>query len=204
MLQGVIVAAGLSSRIGSFKPLLPLGNRTIIENTISSMLDADVERVVLVLGFRGDEIKAVLQNAPFFDKLDIVYNPDYADTQMIDSIKIGVRALDPSCSDFFLLPGDIPAISSSTFRKVYDAHQSSIKAVTFPVVDGRRKHPPLISSRCMDRILSFQEDGGLRRLWEAMENEIGFVPVEDYGCTLDVDLPQDYERLLRYFSHSKT
>lgn len=196
-LQGVIVAAGLSRRMGEFKPLLRICDRTMIEWSIQSMLRSGVQRVVVVLGYRGKEIEQVLRKSGFFDRVRIVYNPDYAETQMLDSIKLGVRALE-ECRDFFLLPGDMPVIDPGTFRKVYQKHQNTGKDVTFPTIGGYRKHPPLISAACIPEILSFQEDGGLRQLWRRMEDRIQTVPVDDVGCTIDVDFPEDYVRVLEY------
>lgn len=196
-LQGVIVAAGLSRRMGAFKPLLRVDDRTMIERSVRSMLRAGVDRVTVVLGYRGDEIEAVLRKSGLFDRIHLVYNPDYAETEMLDSIKLGVRAL-MDCRDFFLLPGDMPAVHPETFRAVCQAHQGSGKAVTFPTIAGRRKHPPLISAACIPAILSFREEGGLRQLWRTMEDSIQSVPVDDLGCTMDVDVPRDYTRVLKY------
>lgn len=203
MLQGVVVAAGLSRRMQAFKPLLLIDGRTMVERSIHSMLCAGVRRVVVVLGYRGAEIEEVLRRSGFLERIHIVYNHDYAATQMLDSIKIGVGALD-DCRDFFLLPGDMPAVDPQTFRAVYNAHRNGRKAVTFPTIDGYRKHPPLISAACIPAILSFQEDGGLRQLWRTMENDIQTVPVDDLGCTIDVDYPRDYTRVLQYVGDRDT
>ena len=196
-LQGVVVAAGLSRRMQDFKPLMMIDGRPMIEQSIRSMLCAGVQRVVVVLGYRGEEIERVLRQSNFFDRIRVVYNRNYATTQMLDSIQIGVEALE-DCRDFFLLPGDMPAIAPQTFRAVYRAHRSGGKAVTFPTIDGYRKHPPLISASCIPAILSFQEDGGLRQLWKTMEDAIQTVPVDDLGCTIDVDYPKDYTWVLQY------
>lgn len=135
------------------------------------------------------------------DYIRMVRNRDYLHSEMLDSIKLGVASLGP-CSDFFLLPGDIPMVSPATFRAIQKTHLCGENLVTFPTVDGRRKHPPLISARCIQRILSFQEAGGLRQLWKNMEQETGNVAVDDMGCTMDVDSPGDYEKILQYLARS--
>ena len=65
---GLIVAAGLSSRMGCFKPLLPLRGKTVIENTIDSMLLCGISPVVVVLGYRGREVEAVLHSRSYYRK----------------------------------------------------------------------------------------------------------------------------------------
>ena len=196
-LQGLVVAAGLSRRMGDFKPLLPMNGRTMIEQTILSMLCAGVRRVVVVLGHRGEEVEAVLRNSGFRDRICVVYNRDYSTTEMLDSIKLGAAALHPR-GDFFLLPGDVPMVSPGTFRAVREAHLENGKDVTFPALAGRRKHPPLISAFCIGQILAYHGENGLRGLWAGMEDRIGLVPVDDLGCTMDVDEPRDYRRALQY------
>ena len=60
--NGLILAAGMSSRMGSFKPLMPLRGKTLIENSIDSMLLSGVSRVVVVLGYRGEEVERILRS----------------------------------------------------------------------------------------------------------------------------------------------
>ena len=200
-IKGVIAAAGLSRRMGAFKPPMPINGRPMIERSVMSMLSADVEEVVVVLGYRAREIEEVLRQSPAAPYIRMVRNRDYLHSEMLDSIKLGVASLGP-CSDFFLLPGDIPMVSPATFRAIQKTHLCGENLVTFPTVDGRRKHPPLISARCIQRILSFQEAGGLRQLWKNMEQETGNVAVDDMGCTMDVDSPGDYEKILQYLARS--
>ena len=50
MIGGVILAAGLSSRMKDFKPLLPIGNTTFIKRLILQMRTVGVEKIVVVTG----------------------------------------------------------------------------------------------------------------------------------------------------------
>ena len=59
---GLILVAGLSSRMGDFKPLLPLCGKTLIENTVDSMLRGGAEKIVVVTGYRGNEVEEILRN----------------------------------------------------------------------------------------------------------------------------------------------
>ena len=47
-IQGLIVAAGQSSRMGAFKPLLELEGYALIERSIFSLKNAGVEEIVVV------------------------------------------------------------------------------------------------------------------------------------------------------------
>jgi CTP:molybdopterin cytidylyltransferase MocA len=195
--NGIIVAAGLSSRMKAFKPLLKLKEKTIIEYSIDSMLNAGVNQIVVVLGFNAKEVETLLRNKYDCSQLTFIYNEKYAETDMLASVKLGISALD-NCDAFYLLPGDMPAIKIKTFLMVKDSMGRTGAMVAFPTINGQRKHPPLISWKCVDLIINFHGDGGLRELWNRLEDQIVTVPVEDFGCTIDADTKEDYNRLLHY------
>ena len=196
-INGIILAAGLSSRMKEFKPLLKLKEKTIIEHTVDSMFNAGVNQVIVVLGYRAEEVETLLRTKYDDSRLLFIRNEKYAETDMLTSVKIGISALN-TCDAFYLLPGDMPAIDSKTFLAVQEVMRSTNAAIAFPTIEGQRKHPPLISWKCIDYILKFDKEGGLRELWKQFENQIATVAVEDYGCTIDVDIKADYDKLVYY------
>ena len=186
----VIPAAGLSSRMGRFKPLLPFGDRTVIEHAVGTAL-AVCDTVVAVLGKRADELRELLSR--FGDRLIITENPDYASTDMLTSIQLGVRAL-PDCNAFFLVPADMPLIAESTYRAMVNAFDGSAEAL-ISTFGGRRGHPPLISATLIPEILGDTGGGGLKAILR--RHTVRLIPVEDRDCTVDLDTPADYEALIQ-------
>ena len=184
----VIPAAGLSSRMGRFKPLLPFGDSTVIEHAVGTAL-AVCDTAVAILGKRADELRELLSR--FGDRLIITENPDYASTDMLTSIQLGVRAL-PDCDAFFLVPADMPLIAESTYRALVDAFDGSAEAL-IPTFGGRRGHPPLISATLIPEILGDTGGGGLKAILR--RHTVRLIHVEDRGCTVDLDTPADYEAL---------
>lgn len=59
-ISGLILAAGFSSRMGRFKPLLPLGGSTATERAVKSLRDGGIEDVRVVVGWRTEELVPVL------------------------------------------------------------------------------------------------------------------------------------------------
>lgn len=190
-INALIPAAGLSSRMGEFKPLLPLGGRTVIESTAESLLDGGAELIVVVLGHRGAEVESVLR-ARFAERVIPVYNPDPAGSDMLSSVKLGLAAM-PPCDAFFLLPGDMPFVRRETFQALLAARPEGV-SIGFPTLEGVRKHPPLVDGALIPEILAFREEGGLRRFWQQHEDLIYTVPVADDGVEIDLDTPEDYQR----------
>jgi CTP:molybdopterin cytidylyltransferase MocA len=199
---GLVTAAGLSSRMGAFKPLLPLGDRTVIECTVDSLLAAGADTVVIVVGYRGEELEARLLGR-YGDRVIIAWNRDYAQTDMLQSVQIGCRAL-PGCDGFFFLPGDMPLVRQDTVQRVLESWQTGRYDVVFPTRDGRRKHPPLISAQLIPEILAFSGEGGLRQLWTFHADSIGTVTVDDLGVELDLDTPEDYRACMEQIEREKS
>ena len=197
---GLILAAGLSTRMGEFKPLMPLRGKTLIENTVDSVFDGGAVSVTVVVGYRGEELSALL-NARYAERAHIVWNPDYAATDMLRSIQIGCQAL-PPCDGFFLLPGDMPVVRRETFRRLAEAWSPEVPGVVFPMLDGYRKHPPLIDFRLVPELLAYKGEGGLRELWRRQEKWIRTVPVDDEGVWVDLDTQTDYQTCREKFDRS--
>lgn len=198
--NGLILAAGMSSRMGDFKPLMKINNKTMIERSIDSMLMGGSYSVTLVLGYQGERIERLLKRKGYLEKnVILVYNKNYEVTNMIDSVKIGINNIG-ECDAFYLLPGDMPAIKANTFIKVRETMDRTRAKAVFPTIDGYKKHPPLISIELVKDILEFNSDGGLREMWKELDSEIITIPVDDLGCNLDVDTKSQYINVCKYMT----
>ncbi len=195
-LSGLVLAAGLSSRMGAFKPLMRIGDKTLVQHSAESLFRGGAEVVTVVLGFRAREVQELLSRA-FAERVRFAINPAYETTDMLASIKAGIAALVP-CDAFFLLPGDMPAVAESTMAALVSALAGIDASVAMPTIDGRRKHPPLIRASCIGDILPYGGEGGLRGIWRCYEGRIAEVAVQDRGCLLDADKMDDFQTLSRY------
>jgi 1L-myo-inositol 1-phosphate cytidylyltransferase len=79
--QGVILASGLGSRLNSEgknepKPLMPIGGTALIERVINLMYRAGIENIVLVLGYRSEQIEKYVKDRNY-QGISIVINPEY-------------------------------------------------------------------------------------------------------------------------------
>lgn len=200
-INGIILAAGLSSRMYDFKPLLKIKEKTIIEHCIDNMINAGINQIVVVLGYRAEEVEKFLISKYKDHNVVFICNKEYRYTDMLKSIKIGIGALE-KCDAFYILPGDMPAINKNTFIKLRDVMYRNDVLVAFPTIKGRRKHPPLISWECKKYILNFKGNNGLRGVWQEYENKnkIATIPVEDFGCMIDADTKEDFKLLVDYMN----
>ena len=194
----IILAGGLSSRMRRFKPLLPLGNRTITDHLIDIFRQNDVD-VILVGGHRREELFAGILSR------DIVLreNPDY-ESGMLSSVQAGVKDIDEGYQGFFVLPVDIPLVRTATIRILLEAARENPRSIIYPVFKGRRGHPPVIPGE-MSRILAgFTGEGGLKAILARYNAASVNTPVADSGILFDIDTPSDYDDVLRRFASYHT
>lgn len=188
----VIVAAGMSTRMGEFKPLMKIGNMTIIERIISTLKAAEIDHIVIVTGNQGKILEDYLKN----QGMTFLRNDDYASTQMIDSAKIGFEYLKNQCEKIIFTPVDIPLYTSQTVKKLL----MSKADVAFPVYNGKKGHPLFLNQAILPTILNYQGDNGLKGALALIGNK-EFIEVDDQGILYDADTKQDYENLLRVHNH---
>lgn len=189
-LAALILAAGYASRMGQFKPLLPLDGTTVIESTINTFRSTSVTKVVVVTGHHSIQLQSLLEKSG----VSAVHNPDYA-SGMYSSVQAGIKALPTDTEACFLLPADIPLVRGATIRAVAKHHASTQAPIIYPVFQGERGHPPLISHELFADILAGDSQGGLHTLLQRHEKHASEVEVVDEGILLDMDTPEDYARM---------
>lgn len=185
-LAAVILAAGYSSRMDGFKPLMRLGDHTLISHCIRLFQHIGVE-VLVVVGHRGHEVTQAARGLG----AEVVVNPDFAQG-MFSSVRAGLaRAME--MDGIFILPVDIPLVRPATVRSLHAAFDGD--QVIHPVRDGLRGHPPLIPGKLIPAILQYQGSGGLKAAMERCPTTE--VQVWDDGAFMDADTPEDFLRLTR-------
>lgn len=187
----LIVAAGCSRRMKQFKPLLPLGKGCILESTIRNFLNADLSNLIVVVGYRRQSLLPLLHKY----NATVVVNEGYDDTDMLESIKLGLSALPPSAEAVFLCPGDVPLISPFTIRELLKQFRQSPFGVLIPTYHKESGHPPLFTRAVADAILNYKGDSGVRGALEQFRENTLYLEVPDPEILKDTDLPKDYERL---------
>ena len=185
----IILAAGFSSRMHSFKPLLPLGDRVIADHLIRTFSDNGVE-VILIVGHRQEELTAGIKSAG----VRIIVNPRYRHG-MFTSVQAGLRAVGSTCEAVFIAPVDIPLVRPYTIRRLLKAAAENPGKVIYPTFQNHRGHPPLLPSRIFRHIRESPEENNLKAVLQDYENTAVEVPVPDSYIHFDIDSPSDYRVL---------
>ena len=186
---GLILAAGLSTRMGQSKPLTKFLNKNLIDQTIKTMYDAGIGNIKVVTGYEQERVESYLQTNYSADCIYTIWNPNYENGSILTSIKTGL----PKLKDFdyvFIQLVDLPCILPETYLKLWETMLASGKKAVIPTVDERRGHPVLIDMSLLPEILSYENaagGGGLRGFWKQLGDEFLEVPVTDRGCIMDTD-----------------
>ncbi len=185
----LILAAGYSSRMGDFKPLLHIGGKSVLSHGIHLFRAASIEKIVVVTGHRHQDVtRAVHQEGSL-----AVHNTNFAQG-MFSSVCTGLPHL-KSLDGFFVLPVDTPLVRAATLEILARAFNGS--QVLFPCRDGIQGHPPLIPSSMIAQIMDSSATGGLRQILATLPGQA--VEVWDDGAFMDMDTPEDLSRMRQRF-----
>ncbi len=191
---GIVLAAGLSRRMGSPKPLLPLAGVPAVVRAARSFTEIGVVPVV-VLGHRADDVAAVLRG----EGVRTIVNQDYH-RGMWSSVTCGLRVFgrERSWDWLAVLPADCALVRPETIGAIVRVAQSQAGEagceVVHPVYRGVRGHPPLLSRRVVAAALRSNPPGGLRQVLAEWDERALEVPVGDRCVGLDMDDAEQYER----------
>lgn len=192
----IILAAGYSSRMGAFKPLLPFGSGTVLEHVVTTLRMAGVDQIVVVSGYRAEETETEAVRL----SVSIVRNPQFADG-MSTSVRAGIDALPAMVPGCLLLPVDMPLLRAGTVRRVLDASGGEAELVR-PVFQGQPGHPPFIASCLFADILATPLGHPLDAVLAQRASRTIDVAVFDRYCLEDMDDPATYARFLRQLSRN--
>ncbi|MGB2694713.1 MAG: nucleotidyltransferase family protein [Dehalococcoidia bacterium] len=186
----ILLVAGESTRMGRPKALLPWGNTTLIEYQIRELRAAPVDDLVVVLGHAAQEIRPHVPAG-----VRVVVNAAYREGRA-SSLRIGAAALPDDADPIIVLNVDQPR-PREVLAKLLEAHQEGVAAVTMPVMDGKRGHPPVLAGALLRELREASEEMlGLRGVLERHEGSILEVAFDSPVVRLDINTPADYERAL--------
>jgi molybdenum cofactor cytidylyltransferase len=168
---------------------MALGHKPVIRHCLDNIIAAGIRQIVVVLGTESNGTAAVLQGLSVI----IVVN-EKTGSEMAESVRIGLSALESPSSGVLICLGDHPLASAETMRAVAFAHRESPDDIIIPVYKGRRGHPSLFPSALLDEIFS---GGTLRSIIDKHSSRVRTIEVPDEGVILDMDTREDYENIVK-------
>jgi molybdenum cofactor cytidylyltransferase len=189
MIAAIVLAAGLSRRMGQAKLLMPVGGRAIIRYVVESVLAGGVDSVWVVTGPDVEPIEAAL--AGF--EVQIVVNPAPEEGQA-GSVRTGIAALPPSVDAVLVALGDQPSLAPSIIPALLAARRASPKLIVAPRYRDGQGNRVLFKREIFPELLRLTGDQGARPIIQKEPARVEWVDL-DLPMPPDVDTPDDYERI---------
>ena len=193
MITALVLAAGLGTRMGQQKLLLPCGPCTLIEYIIAQVIGGGVDACLVITGRDHDRIK------PLVETLGgrAVFNPGSIDGGMLSSVRYGLSNAPSNTTGFLVCLGDQPGISSVMVRDMLDKIRQDKPPILTPVHQGKRGHPLFFEAGFRPEIMEKYDDVGLKGLLATHPHLVTEWEYPDDGILMDLDTPLDYENLMK-------
>ena len=120
-----------------FKPLLPLGTAVSWNQPSTVSRRAGFGNIEVVVGYQRHKV------IPLLRKMKVHYseNKDYDETDMMESVRIGIRAVRPETQGILFCPGDVPLIAPETIVRVAETFQEKQPKLLIPTYRGKPGAP---------------------------------------------------------------
>lgn len=189
--DGVILAAGLSSRMERPKPLLAVGAMTFLERAAVTLRAAGCRRTYAVVNENADGTGDAARDLG----LDVVTNEN-PESEPIDSLRLVLELLPADTAAVLVLPVDLPLIAESTAAAMVRSFRENPGPLILPFHNGVAGHPVLVGRELFSDILTRPLEEGLRSLIMESARTLREVRVVDPGILIDIDTPDDYWRFI--------
>jgi molybdenum cofactor cytidylyltransferase len=189
LITGLVLAAGLSKRMGEPKQNLLLAGKPILDWSTEAFLSSRVDDVIVIVNISG------LRRHGIGRRLSYVVNPDPS-RGLSSSLKLGVRSVRRGSEAVVVGLGDKPLVLPETINALVSTYRRTGARIVVPVCGGKRGNPVLFQRSMFGPILELSGDVGAREVMSKHEDEVLEVPVEDRGILLDIDTPSDLDGAL--------
>jgi molybdenum cofactor cytidylyltransferase len=185
-IAAVVLAAGLSSRMGRNKLLADLNGKPLLRHAAEAAVNSAADTVIVVTGNEADKAEAALKNL----RLRTVHNPDYA-KGLSSSLKAGIAAVPDDCDGAVVLLGDMPGVKSALIDKMIAAFDPEDgHAICVAARHGKRGNPVLWARRFFAEIMALEGDVGAKHLMATNDEMVCEVEAPDDGPLTDIDTPE--------------
>jgi molybdenum cofactor cytidylyltransferase len=190
-IAAIVLAAGRSSRMGANKMLLPLDGHPLVWHMVQTACASSADVVLVVLGNEADTVAAALPEGQY-QRVD---NPHFADG-LSTSLQAGLDALPAEIDGALILLADTPRTSLATLESILAAARESPERIV-ATNQGGKPTPPVYWPRALFADLhTIHGDEGGRSLLARSPDAVRLVELAQPDEALDIDAPEDYQRIL--------
>ncbi len=191
MISVILLAAGESERMGKLKQLLPFRGSTILEHAIDCFLHSELGEVIVVLGYKAEEIKREISAKP----VKVVVNMNYQ-LGMSTSIIKGLSLVDQSSEAIMIAFGDQPFLEKEIIDNLIRAFQHHRQGIVIPMYQGIRGHPVIFDIKYKDDLSGLTGDVGGKQIIDKHLDDVLEIETGAESVIADIDTRDDYQLYL--------
>ena len=205
MVSAVVLAAGLSTRMGRNKLLLTFRDKPLVVHAVDTLLASKVGEIIVVLGHESEKLWDRLEdnqdrvpNAGQRPHIRLVENPDYREG-LSTSVRTGVQAISPEADAIMIYLADQPLLEPADVNRIIEgfaAAKTENKMIVVPFFKGERGNPVVLDASLRDSILGIVGDVGCKGVIKRYPDKVYAIEMENDHVVRDVDDAQAYERLV--------
>jgi molybdenum cofactor cytidylyltransferase len=205
MVSVVVLAAGMSTRMGRNKLLLTFRDKPLVVHAVDTLLASKAGEIIVVLGHESQKVWDQLEdyagpvsNGGQRRLVRLVKNPDYRDG-LSTSVRTGVQAVSPEAEAIMIYLADQPLLEPADVDRIIAAFATAKvndKMIVVPFFKGERGNPVLLDASLRDSILGIVGDVGCKGVIKRYPEKVYAIEMENDHVVRDVDDAQAYERLV--------
>lgn len=188
MVSGIIMASGLSKRMGQCKLLLLYEDRPIIDWVMAAVETSSLNPKLVITA--NEEIEALAKTR----NLSVVVN-NKGHLGQSESIKLGVLNSEEA-QGYAFITGDQPFINPEFLNLLIEEFEKDVNRIIVPVYKGNRGNPVIFPKRFKEEFLSLQGDVGGRVILNKYKDYIQFIDIKEEKLLKDIDTKEEYEALV--------
>lgn len=190
-IAAVVLAAGVSRRMGVPKLALPWGERTVISQVVGVVRQAGVSEIIVVTGGAEAAVHAALQG----EVVQTIHNEHYRDGEMLSSVQTGLAvAMSGTAEAALIVLGDQPQIQADVVCQLLCCWWETRSAIVIPSYQLRRGHPWLLARSLWQEARELPSGETLRDFLNTHRGKIAYQAVDNDSILQDLDTPEEYEQ----------
>ena len=185
-IAGIVLAAGMSSRMGTNKLTMLLEGKPLLRHAVEAALAARLDPVIVVTGHDAIPVQRALAGLP----VRFAHNQAFAEG-LSTSLRTGIAMVPQDCDGAIVLLGDMPAVRPDLITRLMQAFDPAQgRAVCVATARGERGHPVLWSRQFFSEMEALRGDTGARSLMAGHAGLVSEVEAGDDAPLTDLDTPE--------------
>lgn len=185
----IILAAGMSKRMGQPKLLMSLKGKPLFRYPLEQAIRNQLNPICLI---GGQHMQAFQAETDDLQVVEYIHNPNF-EKGMSSSLKLGIENMIERSDATFIFLADQPFVPDLVVQTLIEHFRLGTRIVR-PQYKGNLGHPILIDKSLYDEFLRLEGDQGGKEIIKKYKSETSILSFEDSIWGMDIDTAEDYQK----------